>query len=701
MSPIRESACPSCGAPVAWKTATAPILVCEYCTTVIARGDFALESLGKVAELFDTRSPLALGLRGKWKGVAFELVGRVQLRHQAGGIWDEWYAHLADGRWGWLAEAQGRFHLTFEAKLSGTVPELSELRVGQPVPGLDEPFVVAEVGTGTVAGARGEIPWRAVPGAEVRFADLSGPGGTFATLDRSEDVPRLYAGQDVTLADLGIATTAPSQERPVERALARKLACPQCGGPLLLRAPDKTERVGCPQCGSLLDVKGTKLEVLKALSGTKVEPVIPLGKSGQLRGVTFDVIGFLQRSVEIEGERYRWEEYLLYEPRTGFRWLVRSDDHWSFVEPVAVGDVVAFRPSASYRGKSFKAYSRAQGRVEHVLGELYWKVEAGETVRMADYVAPPEMLSRETACSRGEEAPPAVPPAPATRATREKRVPGRAEGGKKGKQPEAPLETGEVSWSLGTWLDKTEVEAAFGVTLPRPTRVAPHQPFRHGRVYRDFAKLLAALALVGAFFQATAARRTVHESTTVLAPVQSASEGGGVICPPPFELRAFQNVKVVVRPVTGGGAAPSPGAAAGPGGAEQPAEAPEPPVGTDHAPLAEHAAGWFYANGELSNEDRGTIVHRFALPTSWSSPDYDAGVLLPAVEPGRYALRFDAHWEKADVPVRARLTVSQDWPHDGCGCCSFFLLALGPLLVGFLHLIHESARWKDSWFEDG
>ena len=105
-----EASCPACGAPISFKIGSSIVVVCEFCNSVIARGDRKLEDLGKVADLAETGSPLDIGLRGMYQGVSFELTGRAQLGHEAGGVWDEWYAAFADGRWGWLAEAQGRFY---------------------------------------------------------------------------------------------------------------------------------------------------------------------------------------------------------------------------------------------------------------------------------------------------------------------------------------------------------------------------------------------------------------------------------------------------------------------------------------------------------------------------------------------------------------------------------------------------------------
>ena len=81
-------------------------------------------------------------------------------------------------------------------------------------------------------------------------------------------------------------------------------------------------------------------------------------------------------------------------PAVGFRWLVCSDGHWSYVQPVAPG-AVELAP-VRYDGVAFETFSRAHLRVDEVLGELYWLVQEGERVFGEDYIAPPAMLSCET-----------------------------------------------------------------------------------------------------------------------------------------------------------------------------------------------------------------------------------------------------------------------------------------------------------------
>ena len=168
-------ACPTCGADVDFRYDDSFVRVCGSCRAAVLRGDRGAETLGTVADLAPTASPLALFADGSYQGLGFMLVGRAQYKHPAGGVWDEWYAKLDDGTWGWLAEAQGRFYLTFETVGAGEPPSWDAVFPGASVQLQDDGarlFTVGERGAASLAGAEGEIPFRFVPGASFQIADL-------------------------------------------------------------------------------------------------------------------------------------------------------------------------------------------------------------------------------------------------------------------------------------------------------------------------------------------------------------------------------------------------------------------------------------------------------------------------------------------------------------------------------------------------
>jgi Domain of unknown function (DUF4178) len=429
--------CPACGGLVEFHVASSLVTICAHCHSAIARGDKALEDVGKVADLVDSQSPLRMGLQGNYRGKNYEIVGRVQYQHPAGGVWDEWYMAFGGDRWGWLAEAQGRFYVTFEVPLRASigVPAFDQLDVGQAYNlGKIGVLKVGERNEAVAASAEGEIPWQFKPGAPVRFADLYGPHAQFATLDYSDAEPRIYVGAEVSIGELGLPKSAFAEQKPAKEVKGLQLNCPKCGGALELHAPDATQRVACPYCASLLDVQQGNLRYLSTLRPSRIAPLIPLGTTGAFAGTSYTVIGFLVRSVTEEGVVYRWQEYLLYNPSVGFRWLVHSDDHWNFVTPVSPGEVDDRFQRAYYAGKSFRLFQTGLATVRHVLGEFYWKVEVGEEVQTRDLIHPPEALSIETA-------------------------------------------QGEQNISLGIYVRPAEIEKAFGVTdLRRSWSIGMDQP---------------------------------------------------------------------------------------------------------------------------------------------------------------------------------------------------------------------------------
>lgn len=507
---VLKANCPKCAAPIEFQKGSTIVLICPFCRSAVARTDRGLEDLGRVAEIVDSESPLKIGLKGMFKDQRFELTGRAQNRHELGGVWDEWYATFSNGWVGWLAEAQGKFYLTFYQPLpQGTqLPSFESLQLGQSLPEIPNavPLMVTEKGTATAVAADGEIPYKLEPNERSNYADLSGQGNAFGTIDYSMNPPWIFVGQQVTLAEIGLGD-AKSVKREAQKVAAKGMGCPNCAAPLTLTAPDKTERVTCPYCNSLLDANKGNLYWLKSLAPKPDAPqfVLPIGAEGTFKDDTkFKVIGAVVRSVTIEGITYYWHEYLLYNPMIGFRWLIHSDNHWNFVEPVNPADVKSFGSAISFNGKTFRIFQDAPATVEFVQGEFYWRVEQGETVRAIDFVSAPLMLSQE-------------------------------------------VTNNEMNWSVGVYMTNAEIEKAFNITdLPKPWSVAPNQPFTGGFYIKYGFAMLALLFIVAIFMLPFSSSSTVLSETVTLQPTASVTTPQTVFSKQ-FELKGNRNVRITAN----------------------------------------------------------------------------------------------------------------------------------------------------------
>ena len=124
--------CPACGGLLEFPLSTALVTVCGYCHSVLAHEGKNLEDHGKVADLVETDSRIYCGLNGRFGKKPFEVIGRVQYQHPAGGVWTEWYLKFPADKVRWLAEAQGKWYLLVEKKLAENVslPEFDSLEPG-------------------------------------------------------------------------------------------------------------------------------------------------------------------------------------------------------------------------------------------------------------------------------------------------------------------------------------------------------------------------------------------------------------------------------------------------------------------------------------------------------------------------------------------------------------------------------------------
>jgi len=254
-----------------------------------------------------------------------------------------------------------------------------------------------------------------------------------------------------------------------EEATVRTLACPACGGTVAMRAAGYTVTLACEYCGSLIDVAHPDARLITRYAEAQASLTIPLGTRGSLRGVEWEAIGWLERT---DGWA-AWEEYLLFNPYHGYRWLIAQDGQWS------LGTMLTAIPRYDggemiVDGRSYSSfYHDNKARVTRVVGEFYWRVKIGEEVRSRDYVRPGFMLSLEE-------------------------------------------DDREQSWTLSELLLAHEIRQAFDV--PRPPRWWPgmtplaHQPSPYVQRIRSWVPI-GAITLIALLVLLTLFGRTMQPQT--------------------------------------------------------------------------------------------------------------------------------------------------------------------------------------------
>ena len=459
--------CPSCGAPVEFKSTASVFAVCEFCQSTLVRQDQALEDIGKMAALVEDRSPLQLGSEGIYKGVHFALIGRIQIRYSQG-VWNEWHVLFDDMRTGWLSEAGGEYVVSFMQPAAEPLPAFANLQIGQRIAVARQTWTVSNLENAECIAGQGELPFKVGAGYPVAAADLRNERA-FATLDYSETPPLLFLGEAVDFDALRMNNLREGMAIPTQQVSAQVFRCPACGSPMQARSAEILA-VGCASCGAVVDTSDHNYQLLSAAQSQQANqyvPRLPLGSKGKLDGKPVEVIGFLVRACKVEGITYAWREYLLAGTKGRYRWLTEYNGHWN------VADVISTPPKSNnvleteairYNGETYKHFqTTAIAEVLQVTGEFTWRVRRGETNRIVDYVAPPQMLSRESTSN-------------------------------------------DLNWSLASYVEPTVIAEAFGLKqgLPDPIGVYANQPNPWAQKRRDslgliWKLLLAAIALQACF----------------------------------------------------------------------------------------------------------------------------------------------------------------------------------------------------------
>lgn len=425
-----------------------------------------------------------------------------------------------------------------------------------------------------------------------------------------------------------------------EKPRVTTFSCGNCGAPVTVRYPGHSLSAVCDSCYSVIDTSNETFQVLSTyFKKASIQPRIDLGARGELMGKTWECIGFVVR--EDVASSFKWEEYLLFNPYYGYRFLTCNNGHWSFVTMIKERPE-RFAAYADFQNKRYRLFYQGRARVHYVLGEFYWRVAMGEEVSMADYIDPPQMVSVED--------------------DKDSRV-----------------------WSVSEYLEPKVVSQAFeltGESIPRTIGIAPNQPAPATDTWRKVGPMWALflVALTGLqVFHCMLAKNIIE----FRAPIEYVTKMDGQFATSDAKLPEFTTPEFVLDKDNAN--------------VEIDINA-----DVDNSWLYVYGELVNADTEELFTFERSIeYYHGYEDGESWSEGSKTTSIFMPQVPGGKYYMNLDfdnGGNSQANMRQSFNVQVKRDVPtfHNYFWC--LFLISLYPIFAWIKYRQVEVARWSDSDF---
>lgn len=431
----------------------------------------------------------------------------------------------------------------------------------------------------------------------------------------------------------------PSEDEPKEQSSAKvkTFSCPSCNASVTVRNPGQSMSAACSYCHSTIDITDENYCILSQYySKITYTPKIELGTRGKIGGHLFEVIGYLVRTDK--ASEFYWEEYLLFNPYQGYRWLTCSNNHWNFVtplkeEPTQIPSYLSYtsQDQVSINKEIYLLYYRGQASITYVLGEFYWKVETGNLVTMEDYICPPKMLS----CEKNNA---------------------------------------ETIWSLSEYVQPDVVKKAFKIKqplLPRSRR-GPNEPSKATIAWKHVSILwvifLALLSLIEVGHITHAENKTVFNSAYTFKPNYKLNDQ----TTPVFNVdKIISTIEIEVGAT----------------------------VNNSWFYLSGEFVN--DKTGQAYPFERSVeFYHGVDSDGYWSEGGTTASVILPTIPSGKYYINYDAESGgfMDNQPRSFTITVKRDVPTYANFFWCLFFVSIFPALLWWTSRRDEVERWSDSYY---
>ncbi|RXK87080.1 DUF4178 domain-containing protein [Filimonas effusa] len=380
--------CISCRHPFSFRHADSQLLVCPSCYTPHQRNENDKLVAKAILVVQYHNDIIKVGTTGSWRKINFEVIGRI--RYWLGdGALNYWTLLADDSRLYYLAESYGVYSILekYEDIPRINLNELNKagdttLINGSTRATLDKrcSCIHYEI--------EGEV-WDLFQQSNQTFYDLNAATGQNISVATNADGFTAFRVHDCSFESLKLQHLDEGPPTP------KLFKCPRCHDEITIKTFPYAQSYGC-SCGAKLQLAHSSgLQEAGQFKPRKYTPDIAPGKTGIIKGINYEVIGFSVKrdTTQDEGE---WREYVLYNRQEGYAFLNEYEGNWIYSREKGEAPAEAAERSSHdfiYRGTHFRLYNRYGYKIREMQGEYPGKVFGLSYAY--EFIAPPLMWVAE------------------------------------------------------------------------------------------------------------------------------------------------------------------------------------------------------------------------------------------------------------------------------------------------------------------
>jgi hypothetical protein len=384
--------CPECKRTITIKSYATNVIICPHCYAPVQKLERYLKERINLVIAKDDLTPIQIGTHGKWNDKMFEIIGRVRCVYSEG-FTNNWTMLFDDDTIMMLVEDCGEFAVYEKVAMENNVyfSRVAHMDYGADTVELNpgKQYILERKSVCTDMEVEGET-WLFDDNRKFNCLEVGGQGaGRYVLIETGKKDYITFKIHYHSLAELECKELRKLQVG----AIIKEVTCTNCKATVPLYAWPFTNSYTCTVCGGSHTLKGLDSKYSRRMPLNR-NPAIPLYTRGSIRGTEYQLIGFAEKE---DDESYKWREYTLFNPTSGYAYLSEYNGHWLFLKETANAPIVKSHNTMAfiYGNNTFRLYNQYRYSVVDCRGEFADDMFDEAKPSCREYIDPPLLWARE------------------------------------------------------------------------------------------------------------------------------------------------------------------------------------------------------------------------------------------------------------------------------------------------------------------